>query len=215
MKKALCLILIAISANVSLAQKGTWYVGGVVGYGSSTEKDSNDDETTHTNWAFGPEVGTFLKDDIQLGLVLGLAGSSEKTDSIDLNESSSFNPTIYCRKFYKITDNFSTFAGLYLNLISGSMTDKSSGTDIKYEESGFGARIGIGVAYALSPRFTAVGQYGLVGFQSTDSKVGGNDAGSDSSFDFGVNSVGGSSFSQGNGSGSVFNIGLYYTFITK
>ncbi len=215
MKKSIMLILLVALSTVSIAQKGTWYIGGVAGYGSNTSTDSNDDEETTTNWALGPEVGTFLKDDIQLGIVLGLGGSSEKNDSIDLSESSSMSPTIYCRKFFKITDNFSTFAGLYLNFLNGSTTDKSTGTDFKSEMSGFGARIGIGVAYALSPRFTAVGQYGLLGFQSVDYKFDGQDNGSESSLDFGVNTVGGSTFSQGNGSGSVFNIGIYYTFITK
>ena len=72
--------------------------------------------------------------------------------------------------------------------------------------------MGIGVAYALSPRFTAVGQYGLMGYRSVSNKVGGNDAGSDSSFNFGVNTVGSSSLSFG--SGTVFNVGIYYTFKT-
>jgi hypothetical protein len=62
-------------------------------------------------------------------------------------------------------------------------------------------RVGVGVAYALSPRFTAVGQYGLLGFQSTKDKLDGEETTKDSSFDFGVNTTG----------GSVFNIGLYYT----
>jgi hypothetical protein len=216
MKKKLILILIlAATTTVTMAQKGSWYIGGVAGFGSHTETDVNDDEWTHSMWSFGPEVGTFLTDDIQLGIALGLGGTTEGNDSIDLTETSSFNPTLYGRKFFKITENFSTFGGLYLNFISESMTDRSSGSDIESEGSGFGARLGIGVAYALSPRFTAVGQYGLLGFQSVSFESGGTDAGDESSFDFGVNTVGSSSFSQGNGSGSVFNIGIYYTFLAK
>jgi hypothetical protein len=215
MKKVLILIsMITLSLSL-MAQKGSWYVGGVVGYGSTTNKNTSDKKDVTTSWAFGPEVGTFLKDDIQLGIALGLDGSTSKYDGDEYAKSSSFSPTLYGRKFCKITDNFSSFAGLYLNFING----KETGTDYLGDEeetkkSGFGASIGIGVAYALSPRFTAVGQYGLIGYHSVSNKIEGEDAGSDSGFEIGVNTVGGSSFAQGNGSGSVFNVGIYYTIST-
>jgi hypothetical protein len=92
--------------------------------------------------------------------------------------------------------------------------DYSTGEEVemKHTQSGFGARVGIGVALALSPRFTAVGQYGLLGFSSVSNKNDdGDKTSTDTSFDFGVNTVGGSTLSQGNGSGAVFNIGIYYT----
>src|SRR5204863_9701226 len=130
----------------------------------------------------------------------------------DTNASSYTNPTVYTRKFFKITDNFSTFAGLYLSYISGKQTDYTGATTQETTQSGVGLRLGIGVAYALSPRFTAVGQYGLMGYQSLSNKLNGADDGSDSSFDFGVNTVGSGTLTQGNGSGAVFNIGIYYTF---
>ncbi len=215
MKKTLILLSMVAMTTVSMAQKGTWYIGGLAGFATSTDKDPNDKKTTMSNWTVAPEVGTFLKDDIQVGLAFGIGGAKEKNDSLDLSESSFLTPTLYGRKFFKITDNFSTFAGLYLSYIGGKSTDFTNTPETKSEQSGFGARIGVGIAYALSPRFTAVGQYGLFGFQSVNNKVNGNDAGSNSSFDFGVNTVGGGTLGQGNGSGSVFNIGLYYTFITK
>jgi hypothetical protein len=36
------------------------------------------DKDDHHFLAFGPEIGTFLKNDIQLGFILGLNGSTEK-----------------------------------------------------------------------------------------------------------------------------------------
>lgn len=111
-----------------------------------------------------------------------------------------------------MTDDFSIFSGVYLNVTSGTTTDYSGGggtNELKW--SGFGLRLGVGIAYALSPRFTILGQYGLLGYQSLSTKFNGNDNGTTSTFDFGLNTIGSSSFSQGNGSGSVFNIGLYYT----
>jgi hypothetical protein len=215
MKKILILIsAIALSSTV-IAQKGSWYIGGVAGYGSSTSKDANDKKDVTTSWAFGPEVGTFLKDDIQLGIALGLDGSSSKFEGTEYAKTSSLSPTLYARKFFKITDNLSSFAGLYLNYISGTDTQTGYADEkVETKKTGFGGSIGIGVAYALSPRFTAVGQYGLIGYHSVNNKVAGDDAGTDSGFEIGVNTVGSSSFGQGNGSGSVFNVGIYYTIST-
>jgi hypothetical protein len=213
MKRTLFIMTLVASTLVATAQKGTWYVGGVVGYASSTLKTPSGFKTTASDWAFGPEAGTFLKDDIQLGVALGLSGSSRKNNNTKTQTSTTFSPTVYVRKFFKLTDNFSTFAGFYLNYATGTLTDYTPTPSVEQTQSGVGLRLGIGIAYSLSPRFTAVGQYGLMGYQSMTSKQAGTTTATDSSFDFGVNTVGSSTLSQGNGSGAVFNIGLYYTFI--
>jgi hypothetical protein len=208
MKKSILLFVFALANIMVYAQTGSWYLGGVAGLSSNGSENASGNTTTSTDWAFAPEVGTFLKDDIQLGVFLGLSGGKTKDDVGDISKYSIFSPTIYSRKFFKITDNFSTFAGLYLNIGTGSSTSYS-GTPTTTDLSGFGIRLGVGVAYALSPRFTAVGQYGLLGYQSTNEKVNGTDSGGDNSFGFGVNTVGYGTLVQGNGSGAVFNIGIY------
>jgi len=206
MKKVLILISIMALSSTIMAQQGSWYLGGLVGFSSLTDEDAAGIKEVTSEWAFGPEFGTFLKDDIQLGLILGIGGGKEKFDGDDISKSTSISPTIYGRKFFKITDSFSTFAGLYVNFISGKETDVIS--DIETKESGFGAKVGVGVAYALSPRFTAVGQYGLAGYSSVKTEVDGTETGTISRFEFGVNTVGGSVINVG---GGVFNIGIYYT----
>ncbi len=213
MKKAVILLSILAASLDGYSQAGSWYIGGVAGYASNSDKNAAGTNTTTTSsWAFAPEAGTFLKDDIQLGLALGISGGSQSDTGGDIYSSSGLSPTIYGRKFFKITDTFSTFAGLYFNFSSGSQTNYFGGGSVETKDSGFGVRLGVGVAYALSPRFTAVGQYGLMGYQSSSSKVNGVDAGSSSDFDFGVNTTGYSNLQQGNRSGAVFNIGIYYTF---
>ena len=206
MKRMLLIVSMLSLSVVSMAQKGSWYIGGTVGFNSNTSKATNGFTTTSSSWSLGPEAGTFLKDDIQLGFVLGMNGSSLKDDNGKISSSSNLSPTVYTRKFFKITDNFSAFAGFYLNYISGTTTSYTSAPPIESTTSGIGLKLGAGVAYALSPRFTAVGQYGVLGYQSVSNKVAGNNAGSTSSLNFNVNTV---------GTGSVFNIGLYYTFKTQ
>lgn len=218
MKKVAIIVAFILSAVITIAQEGSFYIGGVAGYSSSTTKDpdNSDSKTVTSTWAAGPEFGTFLTDDIQLGLALGLSGDARKMGDEKDYSKTSFVPTLYGRNFFRITDNFSTFAGLYLAYFSMSQTnynyDSGSEVKTKYKENGFGARLGIGVSYALSPKFTILGQYGLLGFYTTTTKDGdGNKLSKDSGFDFGVNTVGSDVLSQGNGSGAVFNIGIYYT----
>src|SRR6267378_6388681 len=115
MKRTLLIMTLAAATVVATAQKGNWYVGGVAGYASHTFKAPSAFKTTTSNWALGPEVGTFLKDDIQLGFVLGLGGSSVKDDNKKINMITNFSPTAYVRRFFKLTDNFSAFAGFYVN----------------------------------------------------------------------------------------------------
>jgi hypothetical protein len=210
MKKTIFLISFIVIAMISMAQKGSWYLGGIVGYSSSTNKaaDSTGTKTIESNWSVNPEFGTFLTNSIQLGFVTGLNGSSGKVGSNKDYNSISFSPTLYVRNFFKITDNFSAFAGIYLSYISGTNKYYSypngSEVETKGTHSGFGARLGIGVAFAFSPRFTAVAQYGLAGFSSIAYKNNdGKKTNTVTAFDVGVNTV---------GTGSVFNIGLYYTF---
>jgi hypothetical protein len=201
MKKALIVISMVAISSAAFAQQGSWYIGGLAGFSSSKSEDTGSGlESVTSSWWFSPEIGTFLKDDIQLGVALGIGGSKSTIDDEDVSKTAQLDPTIYGRKFFKITDNFSTFAGLYLNIVSQKVTDYNP--TIESTTKGFGARVGVGVAYALSPRFTAVGQYGVLGFRSTKDEVDGDEVSKDSDFDFGVNTTG----------GSVFNIGIYYTF---
>lgn len=206
-------MLMLASFFACIGQKGNWYIGGVAGFTNDVEKQATGFKTTFSTWAFGPEGGTFLRDDIQLGLALGFVGSSEKNDNGNVQTVSTLSPTVYTRKFFKVTDGLSLFGGFYVNYSNGKTTTYNPTQE--RTQSGIGLRLGVGLAYSLSPRFTAVGQYGLLGYQSVTYKVAGANSGSSSTFSFGVNTVGGSTLTQGNGSGAVFNIGLYYTLKKK
>src|SRR5204862_6698585 len=113
MKKQFLILMIVLISSVTYAQKGSWYIVGVAGYGTNTTEPTTGTKSTTTSWAFGPEIGTFLKNDIQLGFILGLNGSTEKDDYDKTSDFFGFSPTIYVRKSKKVTDNFSCFTGLY------------------------------------------------------------------------------------------------------
>src|SRR6478735_5877874 len=101
MKKTAWIMVLLATSTVAMAQKGSFYIGGVVGYSSSTDKAANGNKSGTSSWAFAPEAGTFLKDDIQLGLSLGLSGSNSTNNGNDTETTSNISPTVYTRKFFK------------------------------------------------------------------------------------------------------------------
>ena len=172
MKKTIFLISFVAIAMVSMAQKGSWYAGGTVGYAISSEKYEDDEAAKQTtiSWNVNPEFGTFITNTLQIGFVGGVSGYVNKDDDDKDYTSISISPTVYLGNFYKFTDNLSGFARIYVNYINGKDKDYIYTPDETLEEQethmGFGSRLGIGIAYALSPRFTVMGQYGLMGFST-------------------------------------------------
>lgn len=207
MKKTSLFLAMLIVSAVAMAQTGSWYVGGQLGFSSDKSEDFNNNQVSKiSSYNFSPEVGMFLKDDISVGFALNFSSNKDDNDVSNTNytKNSITSPVLYVRKFWAIEDVFSAFVGLDVNFSTGSVkqnvNDVLTTTD---KISGFGANANVGIAFPLGERFTAVGKYGIFGYTSTTYK---DDAGvkqdTDSQFGFGVNSL-----------GSVFNIGLYYTFI--
>lgn len=207
MKKTSLFFAMLIVSATSIAQTGSWYVGGQLGFSSDKSEDFINNQVskdTYTN--FSPEVGMFLADDISVGFALNF--STQKFDNdvsnTDFDKVSLTSPVIYVRKFWSIEDIFSAFVGLDVNFSTGNVKQNQNDVLTTTDKiSGFGANANVGIAFPLGERFTAVGKYGILGFTSITYK---DDAGvkqdTDSQFGFGVNSL-----------GSLFNIGLYYTFI--
>ena len=193
MKKIILAITISIFSLTTYAQKSSWYVGGQVGFNSGTEEESGMPDIKTSNWSFAPELGTFLKDNLQLGVALNISGKS--TDKDDYSQTK-IAPVLYLRRFFKLTDSFSTFAGVVGSFTTGSVEENGVDGDL----SGVGVNLSIGAAYALSPRFTAVAQYGLFGYTSETTDLGGIET-TNTNFGLNVNSL-----------GPVFNVGIYYTF---
>lgn len=188
------IIAVFLCSTEMQAQKGSWYIGGQAGYNSKTEKNTGFSDIKTKNWAFAPEVGTFLENNLQLGVGVNLSGNKAE-NGID-STTTKFSPVVYLRRFFKMGDRFSTFVGLVGTVTTGSV---KAGTT-KYDLGGWGANLSLGAAYALSSRFTAVGQYGFLGYSSQTIKRG--------SFKHEVNDIG----LNVNSLGPVLNVGLYYTF---
>ena len=185
------LLLFLFAASVGYAQKGSWYIGGQLGFNSKTETNTGSSDVTTTTWSVAPEVGTFLQNNLQLGFALNLGGSNSTNTS-----ETTFSPVIYLRRFYPVGDKFSLFTGIVGNFTAGST--KVNGQDGTL--SGWGLNLSLGAAYAVSKTFTLVGQYGLFGYSYESVK-----------FDTTKNSVSNVGLNV-NSLGPVFNVGIYWTF---
>ena len=93
MKKTILLVSFIAFAVIAVGQKGSWYIGGMVGYNGSTDKiDSTGKKTVTSSWEASPEIGTFLTKSIQLGIVAGVFGSSVKI--ADKKNYGYYSPTL-------------------------------------------------------------------------------------------------------------------------
>jgi hypothetical protein len=134
-KSIFTLLLFLFAASVTYAQKNSWYIGGQLGFNSTTEKNTGSSDVTTTSWSVAPEVGTFLQNNLQLGFALNLGGSNSTNTS-----ETTFSPVIYLRRFYPVGDKFSLFTGIVGNFTTGSTkTGNQDGT-----LSGWGLNLSLG-----------------------------------------------------------------------
>lgn len=209
MKKISLLVTFWVFAGFAMAQTGSWYVGGQFGFGSQKSENFGNNRVSKTTLAnISPEVGMFITDNITVGFALNFSSNKDDNDisNTDFDKLSLTSPVLYARKFWNIEDIFSAFVGLDFNFSTGNFKENRNDVLTTTDKiSGFGVNANVGIAFPLGERFTAVGKYGILGYSSITYK---DDVGvkqsTDSEFGFNVNTL-----------GSLFNIGLYYTFIKK
>ena len=213
--KQLILSLALLSGTLAAhAQKGSFYIGGQAGFNSTSTEVENRGTTTTTsksnNYSFSPEIGTFLSNQVQLGVGFTFSGSRQETPA-NLNFSAStarinrYGGTIYSRYFFG-EGVFRPFIGLNASVLPGnSSTDYQDGSNtLKANTLDIGANLNAGFGYGLTKRVTLVGSFGTFGFQRSTSKQEGNDIKTTTN-NFGLNA---------NTLGNLFNVGLYFTFIS-
>lgn len=199
MKKCLLVAGTMLAALTANAQQGSWYAGGDVGFSSKKVKywdgNSSMESDKSNSWKFSPEIGTFLTDNVQLGIGLSLNGS--ESDNVKTSQTGG---TVYSRYFFG-SGSFRPFAGLNVSILPGKQTF-GNGTSPDVRIFTFGTNVNAGFAYALSPKVTAVGSFGAFGFSSNSGKLDGSDEKyTETSFGLDAGTL-----------GSRFTIGIYYTF---
>ncbi len=139
MKKLVLISFMAFATTFIYAQQGSWYIGGGLGFAPDY-------------WKVAPEVGTWVADDLQLGLVATFES---------INDEVNVAPQLYFRKWWTVGERFSLFAGLNARF-------KSNPTYSEDAESVFDAFLDCGFAYAVAPRWGIVGRVASVGYIDED-----------------------------------------------
>ncbi|RZK86940.1 MAG: hypothetical protein EOO62_40040 [Hymenobacter sp.] len=206
---------LAASALAAQAQKNSFYIGGQAGFNStSTTQDAGGISTTTSklnNYSFSPEVGTFLTNQVQLGVGFTFSGSRTEgvptaANLIAVTDVNRYGGTIYSRYFFG-EGNFRPFVGVNASLLPGNSTTETAGPNSitrNYSTFDFGANLNAGFGYGLTKRLAVVGSFGTFGFQNSTSKEKGTDNRITTN-NFGLNA---------NTLGNLFTVGVYYTFIT-
>jgi hypothetical protein len=211
MKQVIFILSLAF-ASTAFSQMGTWYVGGTAGFTSESEKTTFNGKSTDgpksSSYSFSPEVGTWLSDKIQLGVGLGITGGTGevlvngiKTGELNL---SGFGVNPYARYFFA-GESFRPFVGVAIPVEFGNIKETPTGG--KAEETpfqSFGANLNAGFGYFISPKWTVIGSFGVLGFDSTTSGKDDVAAGTTKTV---TNSFGLDASTLGNR----FTVGFYYT----
>ena len=215
MKQFILLVVLLSGTMAAQAQKGSFYIGGQAGFNSTSTEIENRGVTITTaksnNYSFSPEIGTFLSNQVQLGVGFTFSGSRQETPA-NLNTNAyntrinRYGGTVYSRYFFG-EGVFRPFIGLNASVLPGNSTSDFGGVaggTVKANTLDIGANLNAGFGYGLTKRVTLVGSFGTFGFQRSASKQEGSDVKTTTN-NFGLNA---------NTLGNLFNVGLYFTFVS-
>lgn len=208
MNKIVLTLALATICSTGFAQKGSLYLGGTVGFSTSSNATDNNGTTVkgsqETNWSFSPEVGTFLTDNIQVGVGLNVTGYKfdARGPITNITTRNHFGATLYARNFFG-KNAFKPFVGLNVSVLPGIEQNEVGATTTKTKLMDIGANLNAGFSYAVTPRVTFVGSIATLGFSSSTSEVDGSNVKKHTT-DFGLDA---------NTLTSRFTVGVYYTIL--
>lgn len=155
------LLMLSLTAFGQL-EKGTFLLGGGVGFGSSNSSSNNGDfysETKNSNFNFSPDAGYFFKDNWVLGISLPFAWSNTTSSSFSSpgamelsseSKNSSQGVAPFVRGYFPFGEKLSAFgqvqAGYFHNsstLIPNGNEDATTGKDT----NSFNAVASLGLTY--------------------------------------------------------------------
>lgn len=196
MKKIILASILLLGITAYGQTKGSWYIGGSAGFsvGSTTQGNTT---AKRSAWSASPEVGTFLTNNIQLGLGITSSGSHSDFMTSGSLRNLQFGGSVYSR--YLFGDGaFRPFVGVRASYLMGqSKINPGNSNDISTLDVGFTA----GFAYYVTPRIGIFGSVGLLGYTNMKTKITGVPDRVDQDFGFNASTL-----------GNRFTIGMYYTF---
>ena len=228
MKKVniLTLVFIFAAAASSFAQTsaGTLFVGGGLGFSSSSSKITaksggttvDVDGPKGSEFSILPGVGYFVADKLAIGLDLSFAtGSLKETEAngdYEKSTSTTIGFTPYARKYFMVADNFGFTGTLGVGVAFGSSKEEVRAGSTTVTNDGpkvTALEIGVtpGLVFFPTNKVGLEANFGFVGFSSRTSKadLGGGDELKVTSSTFGLNA---------NSIRPTFSLGFRY-YLTK
>lgn len=188
MKKNYTLTIVAILFSfVAQAQlsAGTFYLGGTLGFASSTSdnKVGNTETRTFENSSFtaAPSLGFFVADKTAVGLRASI--SSTKNTFIQNNgdkritTSAPISVGLFAERYFMMIPQFGFTAGVNANFVGGSSKteniDGTTGVNVTTENtiSGFNSGLTAGTIWFPNPHIGVSAQVGLINYATTTSTV--------------------------------------------
>lgn len=202
MKKIILIPALILGATV-YGQKGSWYLGGSAGVSMGDSRNGGLSQK-RSAWNVSPEVGTFLTNNIQLGLGVGYGSQSFTIKDQSKTKIEGFGASIHSRYLFG-ENTFRPFLGVGVSYSNGSsITGTWLGPNDGYidingasKQQTFNASLTAGFFYNLSPRFSLYGSINVLGYNEMHS-------GGSVYRDLGFNAT--------STLGNRFSVGMYYTF---
>ncbi len=153
MKKILMTIAAAFVATTMSAQV---YVGGNIGFNTSSDKTNKAAETTVTGFNINPEIGMALDDKMGVGIVLGFGTNTTKTENNAVSPSTSVKKTTtdFNIKPYLRYQCFS--AGKFNVFVDGGVDFGISKTKDMKPAMDLGLFLTPGLAYSINEKWSMV-----------------------------------------------------------
>ncbi len=162
MKKILLVVGLICATMVANAQL---YVGGSLGFGTSTVKNDDGDKLyTNTNFSLFPEVGFSLNEKIDLGISVGFGMTSYKPEGGDKQKTNNWEVAPYIR--YSVVE----FGKLKV-MGKGSLYVKGNEDQSETKSTSFGLSVTPVLGYTVSEHFILLANLNFLSLSIDNTKV--------------------------------------------
>ncbi len=172
MKKFFAIAALAVASLTANAQA---WLGGNIGYTSTTSKSENNygsAETTSSNFSFAPEVGYDLDETWSVALRLSYAHTDSYSVSVGGHnyngKANSFAINPYVRYKFFNEGNFTAFLDGGLTY---GITHINGTSNVLDNPNFFNAAINPGIAYAINDKVTLVAHFGDLSYNIATTKA--------------------------------------------
>ena len=197
MKKLLLLTAVVLIGFGAQAQNRMW-LGGTLGFGSSTVKDND----ATTGYQVGPQFGFMLNENMAVGLNMIMNGVTNKANNADNDvfKTSGQNFEPFFRYYFAGTGNFKFFGDARVGF-GGGKTLHTNDVDPDDEStfSNFSIMVVPGAQYWFNDNWSMAATLGGIGYRSTTNNKGGNNESTTNEFAIGVDF-------------DTFNLGFFFHF---